>query len=183
MALSKRSQIEARSMAQALLSENIVFLDTETTGLGNDDEIIEISIIDKQGKILLDTLVKPIKSIPASSSAVHNITNWQVRNAPVWSEIYQNYRNVVKNKTVIIYNRKFDNRLLRQTCGKYGLATPRIKTVCLMELYSLYEGVLNRKTGGYKWFKLTDAIDSNNIITVGSFHRALGDVVASRKLL
>lgn len=183
MALSKKSQSEARGMAQALLSENIVFLDTETTGLGNDDEIIEISIIDKHGLILLDTLVKPIKSIPASSSAVHNITNWQVRNAPAWSEIHQNYRSVVKNKTVIIYNRKFDNRLLRQTCGKYGLATPRIKSVCLMELYSLYAGVLNRKTGGYKWFKLTDAIDSNNIITDGGFHRALGDVVASRKLL
>lgn len=181
--MSKKSQSEARSMAQALLSENIVFLDTETTGLGTDDEIIEISIIDKHGEILLDTLIKPVKSIPASSSKIHNITNWQVRNSPTWPEIYQNYRDVVKNKTVIIYNRKFDNRLLRQTCGKYRLTTPRIKTICLMELYSLYEGVINRRTGEYKWFKLIDAIEGNGIITTGSFHRALGDTSASRKLL
>lgn len=181
--MSKKSQSEARSIAQALLSENIVFLDTETTGLGADDEIIEISIIGKRGEILLDTLIKPVKSIPASSSKIHNITNWQVRNSPTWPEIYQNYRDVVKNKTVIIYNRKFDNRILRQTCGKYRLTTPRIKTICLMELYSLYEGVINRRTGEYKWFKLIDAIEGNNIATSGGFHRALGDVSASRKLL
>lgn len=181
--MSKKSQSEARSMAQALLSENIVFLDTETTGLGTDDEIIEISIIGKYGEILLDTLIKPVKSIPESASRIHNITDWQVRDSPTWPDIYQNYRDAVKNKTVIIYNRRFDNRLLRQTCGKYHVATPRIKTICLMELYSLYEGVINRRTGGYKWFKLIDAIGNNNIMVIGSFHRALSDVCASRKLL
>ncbi|QXO42225.1 3'-5' exonuclease [Morganella morganii] len=181
--MSKKSQSEARCMAQALLSENIVFLDTETTGLGTDDEIIEISIIGKHGEILLDTLIKPVRSIPESASRIHNITDWDVRGSPAWPEIYQDYRDAVKNKTVIIYNRRFDNRLLRQTCGKYHVATPRIKTICLMELYSLYEGVINRRTGGYKWFKLIDAIENNNIMTIGSFHRALSDVCASRKLL
>lgn len=35
------------------------FFDTETTGLTSEDEIFSISIIDDNGKVLLDTLVKP----------------------------------------------------------------------------------------------------------------------------
>lgn len=181
--LSKKSQKEASKIALSYLDDDLVFLDTETTGLGYDDEIIEISIIDKNGSILLNDLIKPLKSIPLSASNIHHITNDDVINCPAWSDIYQRYRDVVKNKTVIIYNKKFDNRLLRQTCGKYGLATPRIKSVCLMELYSLYKSVVNNNTGGYKWFKLSDAISENAIIATDGFHRALCDVVASRKLL
>lgn len=180
--LSKKSQKEAGKIALSYLDDDLVFLDTETTGLGYDDEIIEISIIDKHGNILLDDLIKPKKSIPLSASNIHHITNNDVINCPAWPDIYHQYRDAVKNKTVIIYNKKFDNRLLRQTCGKYGLATPRIKSVCLMELYSLYKSVVNN-TGGYKWFRLSDAISENEIITAGGFHRALCDVVASRKLL
>ena len=38
-----------------------VYLDAETTGLHESDEIVELAIIDDDdGKILLNTLVKPI---------------------------------------------------------------------------------------------------------------------------
>ena len=36
----------------------MLFLDTETTGFHDDDEILSISIINAQGKTLLDTFVK-----------------------------------------------------------------------------------------------------------------------------
>ena len=37
-----------------------VYLDTETTGLHESDEIVELTIIDDNEEILIDTLLKPI---------------------------------------------------------------------------------------------------------------------------
>ena len=36
-----------------------VYLDTETTGVTADDEIVELTIIDDDGKPLINTLMKP----------------------------------------------------------------------------------------------------------------------------
>ncbi len=47
--------------------DKYAILDTETTGLGKNDEIIEISILALDGTVLLDTYVKP--SIPVSKGA------------------------------------------------------------------------------------------------------------------
>jgi len=51
-------------MVKKIKLENTVILDTETTGLGDDDEIVQIAIIDGfTGKVLLNEKLKPIKSI------------------------------------------------------------------------------------------------------------------------
>ncbi len=44
-----------------------MILDTETTGL-YDAEIVELSIIDTAGNVLLDTLVRPTRPIPAEAT-------------------------------------------------------------------------------------------------------------------
>ena len=40
-------------------NSDFVVLDTETTGLDSRAEIVEISIIDKHGNTLFDSLIKP----------------------------------------------------------------------------------------------------------------------------
>ena len=45
-------------------------MDTETTGLDEQSEIVEISLIDSDGTVLLDTLVKPLERIPAGATEV-----------------------------------------------------------------------------------------------------------------
>lgn len=64
---------------------NCVILDVETTGLDKYAEIVEISIIDEQGHILLNTLVKPLEPIPDDVIAIHGITNEMVASAPSWA--------------------------------------------------------------------------------------------------
>jgi len=133
---------EAHLKAKKLVNEDFVVLDTETTGLGNEDEIIEISIINKTGESILNTLIKPSRSIPYEATVINGINNADVANAPIWQEIYPAYRNAVKGKLVIIYNKKFDNRIIMQSCKAYGLPTPRIKSECAMLLYSQYYAVI-----------------------------------------
>jgi len=48
-------------------SRDFVILDTETTGLYDDDEIVSIAIINSDGQTLLNQLVKPVRPIPADA--------------------------------------------------------------------------------------------------------------------
>ncbi|WFQ81310.1 3'-5' exonuclease [Xenorhabdus sp. SF857] len=176
-----RKQIKL--FTETLLEEDTIVLDTETTGLKNDDEIIEISIINSHGDILLDTLIKPQKIIPSDAIKIHGITNEDVKHAPTWSDIYKKYREIVKGKTVIIYNKSYDTRIIRKTCKKYELPTPRIKSECAMLLYAEYYGEINKRTGDYKWHKLTDAIYDSDILVFGEAHRALTDARMTLELI
>lgn len=51
---------------------NCLILDTETTGLGDDAEIVEIAIIDQDKNVLLNSLVKPSKPIPPNMYRAKN---------------------------------------------------------------------------------------------------------------
>ena len=48
-----------RSAGKDLIAAGCIVLDTETTGLGDDAEICEITILDVTGAPILDTLVRP----------------------------------------------------------------------------------------------------------------------------
>ena len=50
-----------------------VILDTETTGLGYSDKIVEIGVIDLDGNELVNTLVNPQMEIPMEASCIHYI--------------------------------------------------------------------------------------------------------------
>lgn len=85
----RRRAVAAR--AQELLStDTVVLLDTETTGVGEDAEIIEIAILDVDGTQLLNTLVRPTQPIPAEATAIHRITDKMVASAPTWPEVAPN---------------------------------------------------------------------------------------------
>ncbi|MDE1480492.1 3'-5' exonuclease [Xenorhabdus bovienii] len=178
-----RNRQQAQLIAEQILKEDIVILDTETTGLKSDDEIIEISIINADGNVLLDTLIKPQKKIPPDATRIHRITNEDVQHKPLWSDVYKKYREIVKGKTVIIYNKSYDTKIIRQTCKKYELPTPKIKSECAMLLYAEYYGEINERTGDYKWHKLTDAIHDNKIEVSGEAHRALTDARMTLELM
>ena len=58
-----------------------IILDTETTGLDENAEVIQIGVTDGAGKVLMDnTPCKPLRPIPAEATAIHHITNEMVQN-------------------------------------------------------------------------------------------------------
>jgi DNA polymerase III epsilon subunit-like protein len=58
--------------AQALIEGDCLLLDTETTGVGDGDEVCEITILDASGTPLLNTLVRPTQPIPAEATGIHH---------------------------------------------------------------------------------------------------------------
>ena len=97
--------------------EKFVILDTETTGLGEKDVIIQIGIIDLNGKEILNSLVrsnKP-KRISSEASLINGIKASDLKFAPLFEEIIDIVYKLSLSKTFLIFNANFDNRMFQQT--------------------------------------------------------------------
>lgn len=175
-------RIEAIVKARKIMEAKPVILDTETTGLRSDAEICEISIIDWDGSVLFDSLVRPINGIPEEVTAIHGITEEDVKDAPTFAEIKDQVQEILSTRKVIIYNQSYDTRILRQAAQHSGVDWEELKDVdCLMMLYSRFSGEINAR-GSLKWHKLVDAAEHFNIITEGA-HRAKADCIMTLGVL
>ncbi|HPR34346.1 MAG TPA: 3'-5' exonuclease [Anaerolineaceae bacterium] len=142
--------------AKAVLELQPIFLDTETTGTGQTDRIIQIGIVDTQGETLFQSLVNPGMPIPAESSAVNGITDDMVKEAPVWTQIWTDVEATLRGRVIGIYNADFDLRLLRQTNKAYGLpmSIETNQAFCVMKLFAAFYGEWNPRNNGFKSQKL-----------------------------
>lgn len=159
-----------------------VFLDTETTGLGPDAEICDIAIVGRDGSVMLDTLVRPERPIPAEATAVHGITDQMAAEAMPWSEVYWVTRMVLSGKAAVIYNAVYDTGVLHRLTMEAGLEPSCFSAECAMRAYADFAGVPGRYPGQYKWHKLGDACAALGV-EVGTAHRALADAQACRGLV
>ena len=101
--------------------ESYVILGTETTGLSSEDEILEISIIDLDGKPLLNTLVKPICDIEPDAEAIHGISASMLENEPTFADVYPKIMEAIAGKQICIYNKRFDSGKLKYCTKLHGL--------------------------------------------------------------
>jgi DNA polymerase III subunit epsilon len=145
-----------------------VFLDTETTGLEGNAEIIEICLLDHEGNVMLDTLVKPCLRIPWQVTQVHGITNEMVASSPGWDEIWPEVLNGITGRAVGVYNSDFDVRMLAQTNRMNGISwNPNDHHFfCIMKLYA--------ELSGSRWQKL-EAAGRQCGLSLPNAHRAQAD--------
>lgn len=180
----KRSAFkEINHTVNQILTDNFVVLDTETTGLGENDQIIEICILDIYGSRLLDTYVKPKRKMGQNNKAVevHGITDEILENAPTWDEIHQQVCEILQGKMVLAYNAPFDLRLLEQTMKKYDLSMPDCTFECAMNVYTAYRMVENNEEP--RRYKLIDACRHLYVIPFGQEHRAYTDCMMTLDLI
>ncbi|MDV5167498.1 3'-5' exonuclease [Photobacterium rosenbergii] len=165
--------------------DNAVILDTETTGLNDFAEIVELSVMDaKTGQPLLDTLVMPAQLVPGEAMAIHGITNRMLVGASTFPIVYKQLAQAIKGRDVLIYNAAFDVRLIRQSLNRYGIDLLPFKTQCVMEWYAEFFGEWNEYHGNYKWQSLTNAAVQQGIdISDLKAHRAMADCEITRRLL
>lgn len=151
---------EAIGWARGLLAEkpeDVLYLDTETTGLPNKDpetEIVSIAIINGSGDPVLMALVNPNRPIPEEASKVHKIYDHHVANSPDFAMIGPSIAWCISNKRVICYNAEFDIKLLVKMFKKYNIPIPRFTPECAMLRYSEYCGEWNERKSDYRWQKL-----------------------------
>lgn len=93
----------------------LVFLDTETTGLGISDRICAIGFIDDDE--VHYELINPMKKIPPSASAIHHVTNEMVKEAPIFavSKSVEKLIELNGSETILVsHNAPFDLAMLQK---------------------------------------------------------------------
>ncbi len=179
---------QARKLAILLAKSEIalkpVYLDTETTGLETADQIVEICILDHDGSVLVDSLVKPKGKIPLVASRIHGITDEMVVDAPAWPDLWPQVEVALAGRHVAIYNAEFDLGMLKQSHRHYRLrwVFPGEASLCVMKLYAQFYGEWNYYHGSYRWQKLEEAARQCKIAIKGA-HRARADALMARSVL
>lgn len=161
--------------AQAWIDENALILDTETTGLDSNAEIVEISIIDCTGAVLMDTLIKPTRPIPVDATRIHGITDEMMANAPTWPEVIGQFQKIVQGRTLVIYNADYDVRIINQTNVKHSWPLTPLDADCAMLAYAEFYGEWDDYRNKYKWQRLGNAARQQGVVIEGKAHRALAD--------
>lgn len=168
--------------AATIARPDVLFLDTETTGLGHDAEVVEIAVLDSHGTPLLDTLVRPQRPIPREATAIHRISDAMVVNAPTWPDVYTELLGLLRTRPhVVVYNAAFDRRIIQQTNRQHAIAAPTARWHCVMLQYAAFAGQRNPRTGDYRWHSLERATAAVGVPQPS--HRARGDADACRALV
>jgi DNA polymerase-3 subunit epsilon len=176
---------EAIQTARHWLSRKPVYFDTETTGISPHDVIVEISVVDRDGSVLVDSLVKPVGKISRAAMAVHGITGEMVQTAPRWETVWQQVAEVFAGRVVGIYNADFDLRMLRQSHQKNWIQwrpPEGTEFFCIMKLYAQFYGQWNSHRGSYRWQSL-DAARGQCGLSLQNTHRAQDDTQLTRAIL
>ena len=167
-------QTKASDAVRGLLErEDVLVLDTETTGMGKRAEVIEVAVVNTRGEMLLDTLVKPKSSaMNPYAQRVHGITSTMLSSAPSWAEVLPELADLADRRTVLAWNAPFDRSMLEQTSRIWDVPHPTWLFVCAMRLYAKGRGIKNR---GLQKVLVDEGL--THLHKDYKSHRALGDTV------
>lgn len=167
--------------ADLLVRSDWLILDTETTGLNDDAEMVQLGVLSPTGAVLLDSLIRPRQPIPSDATAIHGITDTMVSASPTFAEVFPELADIVRDGLVVSYNAPFDCRMIVQSLlgsepidldsWRYINADDvqrRWQWTCAMQVYAEYVGEWSRRHGNYRYQRLPRAEGETG-------HSAIGD--------
>jgi len=162
-------------------------VDVETTGLEARAEIVQLGALAPDATVLLDTLVRPTRPIPADATRLHGITDAMVADAPAFADAYARLRAAVGNRRIVAYHAAFDRKMLRAqraaaNAARNGLARLNNPWDCAMERYAAFWGEWNDRYGSFRWQSL-DAACAQQRIARAARHTAIDDCRATLRAL
>lgn len=121
-----------------LLEEDIVMLDTETTGLSfRKNELIEIAAARISGRVITDTFqtfVHPTGVIPQEIQALTGITNYDVADAPSAEDAVSALAEFVGGEPVVAHNASFDRTFIECVPGGSEVTDTWIDSLALSRI-------------------------------------------------
>ncbi len=158
----------------------LLILDTETTGLdAKTDRIVSFGAVCAHGTRLfaghmIDDLVNPGVPIPASSIAIHSITDDMVKDARPWPELFAEFEALARNRVIVGHGVPFDLTVMRSECERHNQPWQDLVFIDTQRLASLLNPTLSN-------FGLENLVGLYHIDLHGR-HTALGDALVCAEL-
>jgi DNA polymerase III epsilon subunit-like protein len=150
-----------------------VVIDTETTGIEDGYEVIEISIVDDNGEILLNSLVSPTINIESTAQEIHEIDSNDLLEAPTFRDLSEEIFTILRENIVVGYNTNYDLEAIANSARANGLDySEELECICVMQ----YANQIFKRE---RSLKLTDLANALGIECSGA-HRALNDAQLTR---
>ena len=159
--------MDSAELCRTWLRQKVYFLDTETTGLDEKAELVEIAVIDCEGFPVFERLIRPSVPITQKLTELHGISNDMVADAPLFSEIYGELIQKIGSRVLVAFGAEYDARIIRQTCDLYKLPALVAEWRCAMKMYQEHTGKTHR-------ISLADAAAQSKVYNRKA-HRARSD--------
>lgn len=162
-----------------MLTESIVVLDFETTGLSPDqgDRAIEIGAVKLLHGEVIDTyqaLMNPGKRVSSFIEQYTGISNQMLVDAPPCEAVMESFAGFIGDSNLLAHNASFDSRFLAAEFARINRNIPGRFLCSLLLSRRLYQAAPNHK--------LATLIKYKNISAKGQYHRALFDAEMTAKL-
>lgn len=189
--LEKRLEIEQQLVELFTQKQSFWLLDFETTGKleAPHCQIVEVAIIDQDGKLIFHRLCRPDIPMPESISELHGITDELLLNEPTFVQIWPEMEALLTSTSLPIYawNAEFDRAALLKTAQHFQLQVPeqlrdKQRWRDAMSIFSRWYGEWSNKYSTYRWQKLNWACDELEI-EMPEAHRALADALSALKVM
>lgn len=164
--------------------QNVLCLDTETTGLLESDEILQLSIIDWNENIIYDEMFKPNKKASwDEASEINGIYPDDVKSSPSFLSRIKLIESLLNKADILIgYNIEFDLNMLRNN----GLSIDLEKSMVIDVMTPATEayGTCSNHYKNKKYVKLISAISRSKTKKPdsGIFHNSLYDSICTLRL-
>lgn len=133
----------------------LAVIDTECTGVGEDDRIVEIAVVhvtlgaSLEARLAFSSRVRAPVAMSSGASRVTGITDEDLADAPVWADIDAKVRAACAGRVPVAYNSPFDHRMLLREGLDLGWpwldAQPPAKIVDKYERRKTLEAVAARR--------------------------------------
>ena len=163
-------RLRSHDIAGLLDRRDVLVLDTETTGVGREAEVIEVVAIDTTGALRVSALSMPSGPISQGSWEVHGMSEEALHamGARPWPEVHPALVSAMRTaEYVLAWWADFDARVVEQTAALHNLALPPTRWADVRPAY-----VEARPCGAHS---LADAMQREGLEWEGRQHRAEAD--------
>lgn len=173
-----KKAIETILADRTYTKDKVIVLDTETTGIRDTDELLQVSIIDIDGNTLYNSYIQPLfHESWNEAEAINNISKEMVQDAPTIFKEAKKIADILDSAAAIIgYSVDFDIKMLR----KFGITiNSQTQVIDLLPVFSEIYGEWNEYYENYKWQSLVTCANYYGYQWKMDAHNSLADCLAT----